>query len=172
MTTRLCTNDDVAAIPQLIALLQDAVHGGASVGFLSPLTDERAEAYWRRVLSSVGEDLYLWVYETDGQIVGSVQLELSTKENGTHRAEIQKLFVLTSYRGRGISSNLMKTAESKGASLGRSLLFLDTQAGSTAASVYRHLGWTAAGQIPDYAASPDGKLHATAYFYKRTRAEA
>lgn len=171
MMTRLCTRDEVAAIPQLVELLQDAVHGGAAVGFLSPLSDARAEAYWRRVLSSVGEDLYLWVCEAEGKIVGSVQLELSTKENGAHRAEIQKLFVLAACRGRGISSRLMKTAESKAASLGRSLLFLDTQAGSTAESVYRHLGWTAAGQIPDYAASPDGQLHATAYFYKRMRTE-
>jgi acetyltransferase len=44
---------------------------------------------------------------------------------------------------------------------------LDTIAGLPAESVYRHLGWHKAGEIPEYAAMPDGELRATAYYYKR-----
>jgi len=44
---------------------------------------------------------------------------------------------------------------------------LDTLTDSAAASVYRHLGWRHAGSIPEYAATPDGRLHATSYFYKQ-----
>lgn len=146
------------------------MHGGASVGFMSPLGADTALRYWKRVFESIGDELHLWVVEDAGKVVGSVQLELSTKENGRHRGEIQKLFVLDSYRGKSISSKLMAAAEAKAISHGRTLLILDTQAGSKAEAVYRHLGWTAAGQIPDYAKSPDGTLHATAYFYKRIEA--
>ena len=52
------------------------------------------------------------------------------------------------------------------AAAGRTLLVLDTLAGSDAEPVYRHLGWQRAGEIPKYAASPDGQLFPTVYYYK------
>jgi GNAT superfamily N-acetyltransferase len=167
ITIRRLTEQDSADLPSLGALLIDAVQDGASVGFLAPLTQERAGEYWVQVLSGLDGGTCLWVAEMEGAVVGSVQLAPSAKENGRHRAEIQKLFVLTSHRGKGIAARLMAVAESHARSLGRSLLVLDTQAGSAAESVYRRLGWEKAGEIPDYAASPDGRLHATAYYYKR-----
>jgi hypothetical protein len=60
----------------------------------------------------------------------------------------------------------MRAAEECARADGRTLLVLDTQAGSVAEAVYRHLGWQPAGQIPDYATTPNGVLHATVYFYK------
>lgn len=164
---RLLSKKEVRLIPQLSALLQDAVDGGASVGFLAPLSDERANAYWKRAVETIGDSFYVWIAQVNEQIVGSIQLELSTKENGMHRAEVQKLFVLESHRGKGISTALMNAAEAMAAEVGRSLLVLDTQSGSKAESIYLHLGWTSVGQIPDYALSPSGDLCPTTYFYKR-----
>lgn len=163
---RTINSSETALIPELVALLQDAVQGGASVGFLAPLNSATATRYWERVFSVVGAELWLWVAEMEDHIIGSVQLELCGKENGQHRAEVQKLFVLQSHRGQGVSSKLMAVVEAFAVAQGRTLLVLDTQAGSKAEAVYRHLGWQPAGQIPNYAASPDGQLHATAYFYK------
>lgn len=163
------TSIDQRCTQQLCVLLQDAVEGGASVGFLSPLSTDKAMKYWRQVSESLFGNLILWVAETDGQIVGAIQLELSGKENGMHRAEIQKLFVLQKHRGNGLSSKLMSAAEQFAITQGRSLLVLDTQAGSKAESIYQHLGWTHVGQIPDYAASPSGDLQATAYYFKRLK---
>ena len=40
---------------QLVELLQDAVDGGASVGFLAPLSDADARQYWTEVFSEVGQ---------------------------------------------------------------------------------------------------------------------
>lgn len=150
----------------LSRLLIDAVDGGASVGFLSPLGRETAAQYWTGVFSSLGPELHMWVAEQEGEVVGSVQLAPSGKENGRHRAEIQKLFVLASHRGRGLAARLMAEAEAYARSDGRSLLVLDTQVGSVAETVYRRLGWTRAGEIPAYAATPEGDLHATVYYYK------
>ena len=115
---------------------------------------------------SLSRDTYLWVAETGGQIVGSVQLCLCLKDNGRHRAEVQKLFVLTANRGQGIATALMEELENFARAGGRSLLVLDTVAGSDAETVYAHLGWHKSGEIPLYAAMPDGELRATAYYYK------
>ena len=61
----------------------------------------------------------------------------------------------------------MKTVDDYAAANGRTLLVLDTIAGSPAEFVYRRLGWQKVGEIPDYAAMPDGELRPTAYYYKR-----
>ncbi|NHQ84674.1 GNAT family N-acetyltransferase [Iodobacter sp. HSC-16F04] len=153
-------------INDLCSLLKDAVDGGASVGFLAPLSAQDADKYWQHVFSELHSGLYLWVAIKDEKIAGSVQLALCGKQNGQHRAEIQKLFVLREYRGQGISSQLMKAAEAFAVQQGRSLLVLDTEAGSDAELIYRHAGWKAAGSIPDYAQSPSGGLRPTVYFYK------
>ncbi|MCE2971219.1 MAG: hypothetical protein LW847_13555 [Burkholderiales bacterium] len=47
---------------------------------------------------------------------------------------------------------------------------LDTLAGSAAASIYPRLGWQRAGEIPHYAALPDGDIRPTVIFYKRLAA--
>src|SRR5512139_4082472 len=150
-----------SSLRDLYHLLQDAVHGGASVGFLAPLAEDTAVRYWHRVFGQLPDGLCLWVAESDGKIMGSVQLDRCGKENGRHRAEVQKLLVHSASRGRGVSTLLMRAVEEFARADGRTLLVLDTQAGSVAESVYRHLGWQPAGHIPDYAASPNGVLHAT-----------
>lgn len=151
----------------LCALLIDAVHDGASVGFLAPMTHAKALAYWQPVLAGLADGMVLWIAETDGQVVGTVQLALNGKENGRHRADVQKLLVLRSHRGQGIAALLMKAVDEFAAANGRNLLVLDTIAGSPAEFVYRRLGWQKVGEIPDYAAMPDGELRPTAYYYKR-----
>lgn len=41
--------------PQLVALLQDTVASGASLGFWSPLTADRTRAYWDDVIARARE---------------------------------------------------------------------------------------------------------------------
>ncbi|HET7202964.1 MAG TPA: GNAT family N-acetyltransferase [Steroidobacteraceae bacterium] len=156
-------------IPALAALLQDSVHGGASVGFLAPVAAETAERYWQGVFAQLAGGMRLWVAESAGRLVGSVQLELCGKENGRHRAEVQKLFVHSAARGRGIGSQLLRAVEAFAREQGRTLLVLDTLRGSFAEAMYRRQGWQFVGYIPEYAARPDGELEATAVFYKQIR---
>lgn len=166
-TIRLVASDAQHLLEPLCDLLIDIVHSGGGVGFLAPLARDTARRYWQQLLASAGNALCLWVAEIDNKVVGSVQLVLCEKENGRHRGEIQKLLVLRSHRGQGIASRLMTAAESHARGCGRTLLVLDTQIDSYAEIVYRHLGWQKAGEIPDYAASPDGVLHATVVYYKQ-----
>jgi ribosomal protein S18 acetylase RimI-like enzyme len=157
---------EAAVIAPLAELLIDAVHSGASVGFLAPLAATTAQDYWRGVLQSLDEMLLLWVAELDGRIVGSVQLALCAKENGRHRGEVQKLFVHRSARGHGIATQLMAMVEAEARRRNRTLLVLDTLLGSQAEDVYRHLGWARAGEIPQYAAAPDGQIFPTVIYFK------
>jgi len=156
-------------LPGLCRLLQDCVDGGASVGFMAPLAHDRAERYWRGILESLGDGLQLWVAMVDGEVAGSVQLAPAAKDNAPHRAELQKLLVTKRHRGRQIASRLMAAAEAQALVNARWLLVLDTQTGSPAESVYRHLGGHRGGEIPDYALTPGGQSHPTTYYYKRLR---
>jgi acetyltransferase len=166
VTLRRVAADESVLIAPLAELLIDAVHGGASVGFLAPLASHTAQTYWQGVLQSLDDSLLLWVAELDGRVVGSVQLALCAKENGRHRGEVQKLFVHRAARGLGIASRLMAAAEAEARRRQRTLLVLDTLLGSQAEAVYRHLGWTRAGEIPQYAAAPDGEIFPTVVYFK------
>lgn len=152
---------------QLMNLLADTVNNAASIGFLRPLDSTLNEQYWDSVLESVraGQKILLTAL-LDDRVVGSVQAEPCPKQNGRHRAEVQKLMVLTTYRRDGIARKLMSAIEVESQNAGRSLLFLDTVTGSPAEQVYQRLGWTKSGCIPNYAVSPDGILESTTIFYK------
>ncbi len=143
------------SLSQLIHLLQDAVTSGASVGFLPPLNAEDAQQYWRTVFQEVAQDTcVLLVARDSGRIVGSVQLALATKPNARHRAAVQKLFVLSSQRRRGIGRALMQGVEQVARSGERTLLVLDTRQGDSAEQLYRTLGYCEVGVIPAYEVDP------------------
>lgn len=150
-----------------MAVLQDVVDHGASVGFLATDTQTTLAVYWRQVFAALGPGLALWVAEENGRIVGSVQLAPCQRSNGRHRGDLQKLMVLESARGKGIATRLLHAAEAHARNLGLTLLVLDTHSGSPAESLYRREGWCEAGSIPDYAGVPDGTLISTTYYYKK-----
>ncbi|MFN4237361.1 MAG: GNAT family N-acetyltransferase [Vogesella sp.] len=166
ITLTHCARLDNGQLDALSLLLQDVVHGGASVGFLAPLSRQDAMAYWQGVAGELGPLLHCWLAEHDGQLLGTVQLSRCGKANGRHRGEIQKLMVHSRARGQGIARLLMQEAETAAWAAGCSTLVLDTDSESVAAKLYPKLGWVHAGDIPDFAASPDGRLHTTRYFYK------
>lgn len=166
MRIHALTADDTDPLPALGRLLQQAVDGGASLGFLAPLARADADAYWHGVFSQLGPLLQLWIAEDDGQLLGTVQLARCGKPNGRHRGEVQKLMVAPASRGRGVARRLMEALETAARADGLRLLVLDTQQGSDADAVYHHLGWERAGQIPCFAASPCGELMPTVLFYK------
>lgn len=154
-------------LAELITLLQDAVASDASIGFLPPLSEEAAREYWVSVLEDLTQrKRVLLVARRSTQVVGAVQLELATKANAQHRAEVQKLFVLQHERRHGIGRLLMEAIEPIAREYGRTLLVLDTRLGDHAERLYRKLGYVEAGIIPSYAQNATGTLDATIIFYK------
>ncbi len=153
-------------LPGLAALLVDAVDSGASVGFWAPLANNDALLYWREVLQGmVHEDIVLIVAQDGREVVGSVQLRLSRRQNGKHRAEVQKLMVHTSRRGHGLGRALLSAVHVEATYRGRRLLVLDTRTGDTGEKLYESMGYTRAAQIPNYTVEPDGSTHGTTFFY-------
>lgn len=163
----LPADEGLRRLPELIALLRDAVDSGASLGFLPPLTDTQAASFWQSTLREVSADTRAMVIaEVDGTIVGAVQIHPATQPNAAHRAELQKLFVLRTHRRQGLARALMAAVEAEGKRRSRSLLILDTMAGDEAESLYRSLSYSRVGEIPGYARQGDGSLTATAIYYK------
>lgn len=151
------------SIDELSELLIQVVEDGASIGFLPPLDVSDSTLYWYNVLAP---DVILFVATMNEIIVGSVQLHLSTKANGTHRAEIAKLMTHPNYRRNGIAHSLMQKAEERATQEDRSLIVLDTREGDPSNLLYTSMGYIQAGRIPSYAISANGELHATIFYYK------
>ena len=164
---RLDATEARAALDGLAAVLVDCVEGGASVSYMAPFTHSEARAVFEAVAADVEQHrrVLLAAFD-DGEIVGTVQINLATPPNQPHRGEIAKLLVRRSARRRGIAEQLMHAAEREAGREGKTLLVLDTVTGDPAERLYERLGWTRVGVIPNYALYPDGRLCDTTVFYK------
>jgi GNAT superfamily N-acetyltransferase len=164
---RLDGDEAMRAIDALSDLLIDCVAGGASVGFLSPLSRERAQVFWHGVAAAVARaERLLFVAEDDRGIVGSAQLVLAQPDNQPHRADVSKMLVHRRARRRGIARQLLAAIDDAARDCGKHVLVLDTVTGSAADRLYSDSGWQRVGEIPQYALMPDGAYCATTYFYK------
>jgi GNAT superfamily N-acetyltransferase len=157
-------------IGALSAVLIDCVEGGASVSFMAPLPQEKAEAFWQGVAEGVaaGERILLVARDrSDERIVGTVQVVLKQPENQPHRADIAKMLVHRRARKRGVGAALMRAAEDAARTAGKTVLVLDTVTGSDAERLYGRLGWQKVGVIPNYALWPQGGFCDTTVFHKQ-----
>jgi GNAT superfamily N-acetyltransferase len=152
----------------LAEVLLDCVEGGASVSFMASLSRAEAEAFFENVLEGVQKaDRMLLAAFVDSKLVGTVQIVVSMPPNQPHRADVAKLLVLRSARGKGVGRRLMEHAEEVSRREGKTLLVLDTATGDDAEKLYVRLGWTKLGVIPRYAMYPDGRWGDTSFFWKR-----
>ena len=153
-------------LADLVALLIDTVDDGHSMGFLPPLTRANARRYWLSLRPELqaGSRLLL-VAICEGRIVGTGQLVLSPWSNSQHRAELQKVFVVRSFRGRGAGKLLLAALHDAARQRGRSLLVLNTRHGGAAQELYQRLGYREAGILPGWTVGPAGEkyTHVTLY---------
>jgi len=149
-------------------VLFDCVEGGASVNFLAPFSRAEAEAFFEKTAAAVGrgERILLGAFDA-AALIGTVQVVPATPPNQPHRADVAKLLVHRAARGKGVAKLLMQAVEQASLRAGKTLLVLDTVTGSVAETLYKTLGWTVVGVIPDYALFPDGRLCDTTVFYKK-----
>jgi ribosomal protein S18 acetylase RimI-like enzyme len=167
---------DAAAVrartAELSDILIDCVDGGASVGFLPPLAEGDAKAYWGTVAEAVAEGsrILLVAGPRGARADGTVQLDLAMRPNGRHRAEVVRLLVHRRARRQGLGRTLMHAIEDEARRLDRTTLVLDTREGDPSEALYRSLGWQHAGTIPRYARSANGALDGSAFYYKLLRA--
>ena len=164
--------DALSASPDILNMLSEILietvaHGG-SVSFMDPLRPEAADAFWDNALAAAGRDERIILGAWDGDILaGTVTLLLDCPPNQPHRAEIAKMMTRLGHRGRGIATALMRTAEQLAVKRNRTLLVLDTATDGGASGLYEKLGFTLAGEIPDYAFKPQGGLSGALFYWKR-----
>lgn len=164
---RQATSLTDAELRALAGVLIDCVDGGASVGFMHPLSPERALSFWRRIAGDAERGTRaLLIAEDASGIVGTVQVVLEQPENQPHRADVSKMLVHRRARRRGIGAELMRAAEDAARRAGKSLLVLDTASGD-ADRLYVRLGWTLVGIVPDFALWPQGGLCSTRFYYRK-----
>ncbi len=156
-----------ALVPVLADILIDCVEDGSSVSFLLPIARRTAEDFYARTAARVADgSAVLFVAAVDGDILGTVQLCPVPIENQPHRADVAKLLVHRRGRRRGVAQALMAVLEAKARVSGRTLLSLDTTAGSPAERLYEKLGWQRLGVMPNHALMANGEPSDTTFFWK------
>jgi ribosomal protein S18 acetylase RimI-like enzyme len=100
-------------------------------------------------------------------VVRTAQLVLSQPPNQAHRADVAKVLVHTRSRRLGIARALMLEVERLAPREARWLLVLDTVTGGPAENLYRGLGYTEVGSIPDFCRLPTGELVGTTVMFKQ-----
>ena len=163
LSIRVANDLSDAEIQRLADILIAVVDAGASVGYIAPLGADVAATYWRGVIAP---DHVLLLAEREGELVGTAQLELAMRANGSHRAEVCKVLVHPDAQGQGIGSLLMEALEQEARRLGRTTLHLDTRENDPANRLYRKAGYTELGTIPAWARSSDGALAGTTFYFK------
>jgi ribosomal protein S18 acetylase RimI-like enzyme len=173
-TINVATIDPAAlakSVERLAQILHSCVHEGASIGFVVPFERNEARAYWLdRVVPphAAGSRLVL-IATLGGDIAGTAQLDLDSMPSKRHHAEVSKVLVDPAFRRTGVARALMREIERLADREGRWLLTLDT-AGDAAEALYRSLGYTLAGAIPNYARNAfEDRYDATRLMYKDLR---
>lgn len=155
-------------VTQLAQLLQETVAAGGSVGFMHPVAKAEAQAFWTASPESAmrGERTVLGAFEGE-KLVGTITLLTAMPPNQLHRAELAKIMTHPKCRGRGVASALVGAALAEARVQGKTLVVLDTAADEGAGPFYEHLGFTLAGEIPDFALKPHGGLTGTRLYWKQ-----
>ena len=166
---RLGANEASACVDALADVLIDCVEGGASVSFMLPVSREKAQNFWRGVAEGVarGERALLIAEDSNGDIVGTVQLITAQPENQPHRADVAKMLVHRKARRRGVGQELMSAIDRIAREENKSVLVLDTVTGGDAERLYQRAGWQRVGNVPNYALMPDGEFCGTTFYCKQ-----
>jgi GNAT superfamily N-acetyltransferase len=163
----LTASEYLNCVPRLGEILIDAVESGAGVSFMTPLSSEVAEDYWRKQLPGISAGTTVqFVAEENNVIAGTVLLIRAWAPNQPHRCDVAKLLVRRDFRRKGVGTLLMQALEQKARDLNYSLVTFDAVGHGAVEKFYSGLGFTLVGHIPGYAYDTKG-LHDTAIFYKR-----
>jgi GNAT superfamily N-acetyltransferase len=155
-------------LDDLSEMLVQVVKAGASIGFLDTITKDDARHFWEETIASLSSGRRVWLVAKDdaNKVIGTAQFEVGARDNGTHRAEVQKVMVHPEARKQGVARALMVELEQLASEHNLKTLVLDTTLGEAAEKMYSKLGYVRVGEIPDFAVYPDGRLHPTVIFYK------
>lgn len=150
---------------QLTDLLFLCIKSGASLGFKTDVDKPQLTTYWEEINTQLKSRIFFG-YFIHNTLVGCVHYTRCQKQNGSHRAEIEKLLVHPQYQRQGIASLLMQSIEREATKQGIELLVLDTQTGDKSEYFYQKIHYTKSGQIPHFVSDNNGVFFGTSYYFK------
>ena len=147
-------------------LFKETVNGGASLGYVAPVTHNAARDYWLSIRPELdsGVRLLLAAYAED-RLIGAGQLFLPNWPAARHRAEVHKVLVGSQTRGHGVGKQLMTALHETSRRRGRSLILLNTRRGGSAERFYMRLGYKEVGVVPGYIAAQGGLRYDSVMLY-------
>ncbi|TMP38318.1 N-acetyltransferase [Pseudoalteromonas citrea] len=150
---------------QLTDLLDLCIKSGASLGFKTDVDKQQLTTYWEEINTQLQNRMFLG-YFINNTLVGCVHYTRCQKQNGLHRAEIEKLLVHPQYQRLGIASALMHSIEREATKQSIELLVLDTQTGDKSEYFYQKIKYTKSGEIPHFVSDNNGVFFGTSYYFK------
>ncbi|WP_010362320.1 GNAT family N-acetyltransferase [Pseudoalteromonas citrea] len=150
---------------QLTDLLYKCIKSGASLGFNIDVDKQQLSAYWEETNTQLQSRMFLG-YFIKNTLVGCVHYTQCQKQNGLHRAEIEKLLVHPQYQRLGVASALMHSIENEATKQGIELLVLDTQTGDKSEYFYQKVKYTKSGVTPHFVSDSKGGFFSTSYYFK------
>ncbi len=147
---------------------RDAVHDGASVGFLPPLGAAEAAAWWRGAAEESERGARtVWARPRGrGRVLERRVARTGRLARPSGTAATYPSCWSTPPPGAGLGRRLLATAEAAAARTGSGCSSSTRRPAAPAEGLYRSAGWTRAGVIPGYAEGPGGTLLATTYYCK------
>ena len=103
----LMSADEVRrSLPALGQLLKACIEDGAGIGFLLPMPQDKAEAFWASKLPAIESgEAFLLAARQGADIAGVVMLVKAGADNQPHRADVAKLMVRQRRPGLGVGSS-------------------------------------------------------------------
>ncbi|MFC1438626.1 N-acetyltransferase [Streptacidiphilus sp. N1-10] len=135
-------------------ILADLVRGGAALGWVEPPSPEEVSELLGHVTSAVhAGDAGLRAAYVDGQLVGLGYWLRYARPTHRPHADLEKLAVDAAAHGRGIGRALTAALIADAREAGIEVLTLDARGdNSNALHLYRSLGFTEYGRLPDFVA--------------------
>lgn len=137
---------------------------GMALGAAPAVSREALAELQRAALADPGR--VVLVAERDGEVVGMAHLVPSNAANAPHRAEVQRVAVAKSERGRGVGRELMAAVEAAALERGLTLLWLTTHDQTDACAFYESMGYKRLGVMPSYSVRPDGTVSSGAFYFR------
>ncbi|WP_367614828.1 GNAT family N-acetyltransferase [Plastoroseomonas arctica] len=147
-------------------LMVDAAAHGMSEAYLPPAQPARARDIWRGVAARVAQGrCALLVAWEEGEIAGTVQLDLDVAPTQSHRALMIHLLLDPSRDRSAIAAALLLRVEAAAAAHGRSLITCELP-DTGVADHCRFAGWREVGRIPGGLVGADSAVNDSLIFWK------
>ncbi|KAL8396499.1 hypothetical protein RB594_009927 [Gaeumannomyces avenae] len=152
-------------VPYMAALQGTCITVDHMTGaFLPPLNHEKLLAWWKERIAdaAAGRVAILFLLDESepgtrpkgAELVGVALLSLPASETSPFRGHVESLLVGSRYRRSGRAVQLMRGVHAEAVKRNRTLLTAEAQSGSAGEALFKKLGYTEVGRVPNYSLSP------------------